>query len=63
MHADMWFDRLSGEPRFQAALEELRPLATAIADPELRNGHTPDLAELLEVMTEVRRSQPPGTTW
>jgi len=63
MHAEMWFDRLSGEPRFQAALEELRPLAAAVADPGLRDGHTPELAELWEVMTEVRRSQPPGTTW
>ena len=63
MHAEMWFDRLKDEPRFTAALEELRPLAAAIADPELRDGHTPELAELWEVMTEVRRSQPAGTTW
>jgi ring-1,2-phenylacetyl-CoA epoxidase subunit PaaC len=63
LHAEMWFDRLKDEPQFTAALEELRPLAAAIADPELRNGHTPELAELWEVMTEVRRSQPPGTTW
>src|SRR5213596_4215705 len=26
MHAQMWFDRLEDEPRFTAALEELRPL-------------------------------------
>ena len=26
MHAQMWFDRLRDEPRFTAALEELRPL-------------------------------------
>ena len=63
LHAEMWFDRLKDEPQFTAALEELRPLAAAIADPKLRNGHTPELAELWEVMTEVRRSQPPGTTW
>ena len=63
MHAEMWFDRLKDEPRFTAALEELRPLAAAIAEPELRDGHTPELAELWEVMTEVRRSQPAGTTW
>ena len=63
MHAEMWFDRLKDEPRFTAALEELRPLAAAISDPALRNGHTRELAELWEVMTEVRRSQPPGTTW
>src|SRR6266550_2847700 len=25
MHAQMWFERLQDEPRFQAALEELRP--------------------------------------
>lgn len=63
LHAEMWFDRLADEPRFTAALEELRPLAAAILDPELRDGHTPELAALWEVMTEVRRSQPPGTTW
>jgi hypothetical protein len=26
MHAQMWFDRLKDEPRFTAALDELRPL-------------------------------------
>jgi ring-1,2-phenylacetyl-CoA epoxidase subunit PaaC len=57
MHAQMWFDRLENEPRFVAALEELRPLVG------LRNGHTPELAELLNEMTSVRRSQPAGTTW
>ena len=63
MHAEMWFDRLKDEPRFATALDELRPLAAAVSDPGLRNGHTPELAELWEVMTEVRRSQPAGTTW
>jgi ring-1,2-phenylacetyl-CoA epoxidase subunit PaaC len=63
MHAQMWFDRLKGEPRFAAALDELRPLAAAILDPALRDGHTPELAELWEEMTVVRRSQPAGTTW
>jgi ring-1,2-phenylacetyl-CoA epoxidase subunit PaaC len=57
IHAQMWFDRLENERRFQEALEELRPLV------ELRDGHTPELAELWEQMTEVRRSQPAGTTW
>ena len=57
MHAQMWFDRLQGEPRFVAALDELRPLV------DLRDGHTPELAELWEQMTEVRRSQPAGTKW
>jgi len=63
MHAQMWFDRLEAEPRFVAALDELRPLATAILDPELRDGHAPELTELWEEMTVVRRSQPAGTTW
>jgi ring-1,2-phenylacetyl-CoA epoxidase subunit PaaC len=57
MHAQMWFDRLENEPRFVAALDELRPLVGA------RDGHTPELAQLLEEMTSVRRSQPAGTTW
>ena len=63
LHAQMWFERLKDEPRFTAALEELRPLAAAVSDPSLRNGHTPELAEIWEQMTEVRRSQPAGTTW
>ena len=62
LHAQMWFDRLEDEPRFVAALEELRPLAAAVADPTLRDGHTPELAEVWEQMTEVRRSVP-GATW
>ena len=57
IHAQMWFDRLRDEPRFQEALEELRPLV------DRRDGHTPEFTELWEQMTEVRRSQPAGTTW
>jgi ring-1,2-phenylacetyl-CoA epoxidase subunit PaaC len=63
MHAQMWFDRLQDEPRFTTALEELRPQAAALLDSGLRNGHTPELTELWEEMTVVRRSQPAGTAW
>ena len=56
MHAQMWFERLQDEPRFQAALEELRPLLG------VRDEHTPELAELWEEMTMVRRSVA-GATW
>ena len=63
MHAQMWFDRLKDEPRFTAALAELRPLAAAVLDSGLRNGHTPELTQLWEVMTSVRRSLPSGTAW
>jgi ring-1,2-phenylacetyl-CoA epoxidase subunit PaaC len=58
MHAQMWFDRLRDEPRFTAALEELRPLLDAG-----REEHSPELTELWEEMTMVRRSQPAGTKW
>jgi ring-1,2-phenylacetyl-CoA epoxidase subunit PaaC len=58
LHAEMWFNRLKDEPRFTAALEELRPLLEAG-----RNEHTPELTELWEEMTMVRRSQPVGTAW
>jgi ring-1,2-phenylacetyl-CoA epoxidase subunit PaaC len=58
MHAQMWFDRLKDEPRFSAALEELRPLLG-----EGRDEHTPELAELWDEMTMVRRSEPAGTAW
>jgi ring-1,2-phenylacetyl-CoA epoxidase subunit PaaC len=55
MHAQMWFDRLRDEPRFTTALEELRPL---LDDRE----PTPELSELWEEMTTVRRSVA-GATW
>jgi ring-1,2-phenylacetyl-CoA epoxidase subunit PaaC len=58
MHAQMWFDRLKDEPRFTAALDELRPLLDSD-----RDEHSPELAELWEEMTMVRRSQPAGTKW
>src|SRR5436309_10817526 len=56
MHAQMWFDRLRDEPRFKAALDKLRPLL------DVRDEHTPELAELWEEMTMVRRSVA-GATW
>jgi ring-1,2-phenylacetyl-CoA epoxidase subunit PaaC len=56
MHARMWHERLSAEPRYTGALAELRPLVGQ------RDGHTPELAELWEEMTMVRRSVP-GATW
>ena len=56
MHAEMWLERLSGEPRFEAALTELEPFL------DERDGHSPELAELWEEMTMVRRSIP-GATW
>jgi ring-1,2-phenylacetyl-CoA epoxidase subunit PaaC len=58
MHAQMWFDRLKDEPRFTSALDELRPLLDTG-----RDDHTPELAELWDEMTIVRRSQPAGTKW
>ena len=58
MHAQMWFERLKDEPRFTAALEELRPLLDAD-----REDHSPELSELWDEMTMVRRSQPAGTKW
>jgi ring-1,2-phenylacetyl-CoA epoxidase subunit PaaC len=57
MHAQMWHDRLRQEPRYAAALDELRPLL------EQRGEHTSELSELWEEMTMVRRSQPAGTKW
>ena len=56
MHAQMWFERLRDEPRFQEALEELRPLVDRRGEPP------PELAELWEEMTSVRRSVA-GATW
>jgi ring-1,2-phenylacetyl-CoA epoxidase subunit PaaC len=36
MHAQMWFDRLSGDERFEAAVAELWPYALGILEPEQR---------------------------
>ena len=58
MHAQMWFDRLEDEPRFTAALEELRPLLDAG-----RDEHTEELSDLWNEMTMVRRSAPVGAQW
>jgi ring-1,2-phenylacetyl-CoA epoxidase subunit PaaC len=58
MHAQMWFERLKDEPRFTAAIEELLPLVDAD-----REEHSPELSELWDEMTMVRRSQPAGTAW
>jgi len=57
MHAQMWHDRLHDEPRYVLALSELRPFL------DERGAHTPELPELLDEMTIVRRSQPAGTKW
>jgi ring-1,2-phenylacetyl-CoA epoxidase subunit PaaC len=57
LHARMWHERLRNEPRYTAALEELRPLLDSG-----RSEHSPELAELWEEMTMVRRSVP-GATW
>jgi ring-1,2-phenylacetyl-CoA epoxidase subunit PaaC len=54
MHAQMWRERLQGEPRFTEALEELRLLVD--------EGGTSEFAELWEEMTMVRRSVA-GATW
>jgi ring-1,2-phenylacetyl-CoA epoxidase subunit PaaC len=81
LHAEMWAGRLRDEPRFREAVEELRPYALGVLEPEQRaelgrrtglrvestqivsrGHHTPELAELWDEMTEVRRSAP-GATW
>ncbi len=37
LHAEMWADRLAGEPRYREALDELWPAAVASLDPDLRD--------------------------
>jgi ring-1,2-phenylacetyl-CoA epoxidase subunit PaaC len=55
IHAQMWFDRLQGEPRFTSAVEELWLLAQAILDDDLR----PLLAKRTGLSTESG-SEPQG---
>jgi ring-1,2-phenylacetyl-CoA epoxidase subunit PaaC len=56
MHAQMWRERLASEPRFQAALDDLRPQL------DVRGEHTPEFEGLWEEMTMVRRSVV-GAAW
>ncbi|MDQ3778217.1 MAG: phenylacetate-CoA oxygenase subunit PaaC [Actinomycetota bacterium] len=56
MHAQMWRERLADEPRFAAAVEELRGLG------DEREEQLPEFEELWEEMTMVRRSVA-GATW
>jgi len=78
MHAQMWSERLAGEPRYEAAVEELWPYALGLVEQEQREelarragrpavaaverGEHPELEALWEEMTEVRRSVP-GAAW
>jgi ring-1,2-phenylacetyl-CoA epoxidase subunit PaaC len=57
MHAELWAERLHGEPRFEQALDDLRPYL----DGE-RGSRTPEFGELWNEMTSVRRSAP-GAQW
>ncbi len=79
MHAEMWHERLRDEPRYREALERLWPYALGVVEPEQRaelarragmaeveaveRGAHPELAELWEEMTMVRRSAPAGAQW
>jgi ring-1,2-phenylacetyl-CoA epoxidase subunit PaaC len=78
MHAQMWDERLRGEPRYDAAVDELWPYALGLVEPAQREqlaarvgrpvvetvgrGAHPELEALWEEMTMVRRSVP-GATW
>ena len=78
MHARMWSERLAGELRYEAAVDELWPYALGLVEPEQREelarrvgrpavvaverGDHPELEALWEEMTEVRRSVP-GAAW
>jgi ring-1,2-phenylacetyl-CoA epoxidase subunit PaaC len=78
MHAELWHERLRDEPRYREAVERLWPYALGVLPRELRprlaervgleevepveRGEHPELAELWEEMTSVRRSVP-GAQW
>ncbi len=79
MHAEMWHERLRDEPRYRDALARLWPYALGVVEPDQRaelarragmaeveaveRGTHPELAELWEEMTMVRRSAPAGAQW
>ena len=57
MHAQMWADRLRGEPRFEAAVAELAPAGLALVPDDVR----PQLAERLHLpSTTVARGDGDG---
>jgi len=47
LHAQMWADRLSGEERFERALDELWPAAVALLDAELREPYAQRIGRAL----------------
>ena len=57
MHAELWAGRLRDQPRFEQALEDLRPYVDGD-----RSTRTAEFAELWDEMTSVRRSIP-GAQW
>jgi len=57
MHAELWAERLRGDPRFEQALAELRPYVDGD-----RRTRTDDFAALHDEMTSVRRTAP-GAEW
>jgi ring-1,2-phenylacetyl-CoA epoxidase subunit PaaC len=79
MHAELWADRLAGEPRFRAAVEELWQLALGVLPDELRKeysnrvgiGEVPAVErdghsdELRELWEEMTsvRRSVPGAQW
>jgi ring-1,2-phenylacetyl-CoA epoxidase subunit PaaC len=78
LHAELWHERLGAEPRYREALERLWPYAlgvlpedrrpllaerTALTEVEaVERGSHPELTELWDEMTSVRRSVP-GAEW
>jgi 1,2-phenylacetyl-CoA epoxidase catalytic subunit len=79
MHALMWSDRLRGDERFEAAVEELWPYALGVLAPEQRAAFAERVGrdevdavergghsdELRELLDEMTmvRRSVPGATW
>jgi ring-1,2-phenylacetyl-CoA epoxidase subunit PaaC len=60
LHAQMWAERLAGEPRYAEALEELWPYAVALLDPDLREPYAARFGRVLPRNT-VLQGLEPGT--
>jgi ring-1,2-phenylacetyl-CoA epoxidase subunit PaaC len=64
MHAQMWAERLRGEPRFETAVEELWPYALGVLDESLRDSYAERVGrERVDAVERDRRTDDLRELW